>query len=110
MIYLAEKAPADVVDYSLDMREFIPAGFSIDNADVEVTAAGNGESPLTLTAQDVVTQPLGDGDEDNVVILFWLAGGTPGVRYRGRITMSDNESSSPDRNYVRQFEVEVADL
>lgn len=110
MIYLADKAPDDVLDYNLDMSDFIPAGFSIDTLQVEVTAAGNSESPITLESEDVSAQPLNEGDAQQTAILFWLRGGTPGVRYRGRITMSDNQSSSPDRNYVRQFEVEVKPL
>lgn len=113
MIYLADKAPSpELIDYTLDMSEFIPEGFSIDEVTVEVTAAGNGESPLLLTVQNATSQPLTDaeGDDDNVVILFWLAGGTVNTRYRGVITMSDDESVDPDRKYVRQFEVEVKNL
>lgn len=111
MIYLAEKAPADVVDYQLDMSEFIPAGFSIDAFTVDVTAAGNSESPLALEAFDPTSQPLVEGGEQNVVIVFWLRAGTPGVRYQGKISISDNQSGgSTDRKYERLFEVEVLPL
>lgn len=111
MIYLAAKAPGDDVDYNVSMADFIPAGFSIDTLTMEITGAGNGESPIELSVHDFVSQPLAVGDADNRAILFWLMGGTPGVRYRGEITMSDDESSGDtDRVYVRQFEVEVANL
>lgn len=110
MIYLADKAPGDVVDYALDMSEFVPAGFSIDQVTVEVTDAGNTESPVTLVAQDVSSQPLSPDDEFSLEILFWLSGGSPGVRYRGEITLSDDQSVSPDRSYVRIFEVMVKPL
>lgn len=112
MIYLADKAPSpENVDYNLDMRPFIPEGYSIDDVTVEVTAAGNGESPIALSSHDVSTQTIEGGGDDLVAILFWLSGGTPGVRYRGVITMSDTESAGvTDRTYARAFEVEVKDL
>lgn len=111
MIYLAEKAPADVVDYNLNMSEFVPATFSIDNTlTVEIEAAGNGESPLSLEAFDVSSQPVEEGDGPRICIVFWLQGGTPGVRYQGRIAFNDNQSSNPDRAYERLFQIEVADL
>lgn len=111
MIYLAAKAPGDVADYDLNMSEFLPDGFSIDAVSVVVDAAGNSESPITLTAIDAISQPVEVGSPpQNIVILFWLTGGTPGVRYRGTITMSDNQSTDPDRETVRRFEVEVEDL
>jgi hypothetical protein len=111
MIYLAEKAPADVVDYNLNMSEFVPAGFSIDNTlTVEIEDAGNGESPLALEAFDVSAQPAVEGGEDNICIVLWLRGGTAGVRYQGRIAFNDNQSSDPDRTYERLFQVEVLPL
>ena len=110
MIYLADKAPGDVVDYELDMTEFVPAGFSIDAVTVVVDAAGNSESPVALTAGNVSAQPLTTDAADSLGVLFWLSGGTAGVRYRGTITLSDDESADPDRAYVRQFQVEVKAL
>lgn len=110
MIYLPSKAPGDVADYNLSMTQFIPAGVSIDTVAVEVDAAGNSESPITLTAIDVSFQPVEEGDAESQAILFWLTGGTAGVRYRGRIMVSDSQSADPDREYVRRFEVEVDDL
>lgn len=111
MIYLAEKAPADVVDYNLNMSEFVPPTFSIDNSlTVEIEGAGNSESPITLQAFDVSAQPVAEGDETNICILFWLRGGTPGVRYQGRISFNDNQSSDPDRTYERLFQIEVEPL
>jgi hypothetical protein len=111
MIYLTEKAPADIVDYNLNMSEFVPAGFSIDNTlTVEIEDAGNGESPLALEAFDVSAQPFSEEDTDNICIVFWLRGGTAGVRYQGRIAFNDNQSSDPDRTYERLFQVEVLPL
>lgn len=111
MIYLAEKSPADVVDYNLNMQEFVPAGFSIDNTlTVQIEDAGNGESPLALEAFDVSAQPAAEGDADNICILFWLRGGTASVRYQGRIAFDDNQSGDPDRKYERLFQVEVLPL
>lgn len=110
MIYLKPKAPADVVDYLIDMTEFVHAGFSIHTVTVEIEAAGNGESPLTLTAEDVEAQALTEGAEQSLGVLFWLAGGTAGVRYQGRISVADNPSSDPDRSYERLFQVEVEPL
>lgn len=110
MIYLPAKAPGETMDYDLDMSPFIPTGFSIDFLSVEVTDSGNGESPLTLSAVDSSTQPPVVGGAFNTSILFWLTGGTAGVRYRGLIVMSDDESMSPDRTYRRKFEIEVRPL
>lgn len=109
MIYLPAKAPADIVDYNLDMTQFIPDGFSIDSLTVDVTAAGNSESPLALSVVSAAPQPLVD-QGNNVAILLWLSGGTSGVRYRGTIHMSDSQSGDPDRLYERIFEVEVLPL
>lgn len=111
MIYLPEKAPADIVDHNLNMQEFVPAGFSIDNSlTVVVEDAGNGESPLSLEAFDASAQPVDEDHTNNICIVFWLRGGTAGVRYRGRIAFNDNQSSDPDRTYQRLFEVEVENL
>lgn len=112
MIYLASKAPGDVVDYNLDMSEFVPAGFSIDTLSMAITDAGNTESPITLVVEDSFTQPLDHDDTGgfSLAVVFWLAGGTPGVRYQGTITMSDNQGMDPDRTYVRLFQVEVEPL
>lgn len=111
MIYLAAKAPGERLDYQLDMTEFVPAGFSIDTVTVEVTMAGNTESPVALVAADFSALPLTEDAENNLGVLFWLTGGTAGVRYRGVIAMSDNESTgATDREYRRLFEVEIKDL
>lgn len=110
MIYLPSKAPGELMDYNLDMSCFVPEGFSIDTLTVTVDAAGNTESPLELHVQDVSKQPLKEGDTDYLAVLFWLSGGTSGVRYRGTVSVSDNQSVDPDRQYRRQFEIEVQPL
>ena len=108
MIYLDDKAPADVADYVVDMTGIVPDGFSIDTLDVEIIDSGNGESPLGLTVSDTSSRPLAGGEE-KVVVLLRLAGGTPGVRYLGRMTMGD-DGTSPPGECVRLFQVEVEPL
>jgi hypothetical protein len=110
MIYLREKAPADVVDYLVDMTPFVPAGFSIHTVTVEIEDAGNGESPITLTAEDVSAELLAEGAATTLGVLVWLAGGSPGVRYQGRISIADNPSNNPDPAIQRLFQVEVEPL
>jgi hypothetical protein len=110
VIYLKPKAPADVVDYLVDMTEFVHAGFSIHTVSVEIEAAGNGESPMTLTVEDVAAEPLIEGAPVSLGVLFWLAGGSPGVRYQGRISIADDPADDPDRSCERLFQVEVEPL
>lgn len=107
MIYLDDKDPDDEVDFSVDVSDFFPEGFSIDDTDVEITGAGNSESPIELSVVSFFAQPAAVGVLLDTVVVFWLAGGTEGVRYRGRIRISDDESVSPDRRYSRAFEVMV---
>lgn len=112
MIYLPDKAPSpENIDYNIDMTSYVPEDYTIDDVEVVITGAGNSESPVTLTVHDWSAQPLNVGDTVNRAILFWLSGGTPGVRYRGTIELSDNESTGPtDRRYIREFEVMVRDI
>lgn len=111
MIYLPDKAPADLMDYSLDLGTFFPEGFSIDMIDIQIEDSGTGESPITLTVDgDPFSQPTEENGEFDTVLVFWLNGGTKDTRYQGRITISDNESSDPDRHYERLFQILVCDI
>lgn len=112
MIYLAAKGPDEIQDYNLNFDEFIPGLFAIDSVDMFITDSGNGESPLALSVTNFVTQPETADTSDTrlICVLFWLQGGTPGVRYRGQIKITDNESAIPKRTYDREFEVEIRQL
>lgn len=110
MIYLAPKASSDTVDYQLDFIDFVPTTFNLDGVDVEIINAGNDESPIELTVTDTSLEPSPRDDTKTTVVLMWLQGGTPGTTYKGKITVSDNESVSPDRSITREFIVAVKEL
>lgn len=105
---LPEKDPEAVLDYQIDLAAFIGGTYVLDDESVEIESAGNGESPIELTATDVRAVPGCLGGNRNTAVFFWLHGGTEGVRYTGKITASDNASSSPDRVIVHRFTVRVA--
>lgn len=111
MIYLPDKAPGETLDYVVDLNDFVAEGRALDSAAADVLAAGLDESPLSLVVvgtQDPVASPC-DATRMTAVH-FWLQGGTPGVRYRGVISASDNGSSNPDRQIRRQFEIMIRNL
>lgn len=105
---LPDKDPEDRLDYQIDLAAFIPTTFALDSQSVEIEAAGNSESPIALTVSDVHPVPGCAGGSLNTAILFWLSGGTPGVRYTGKITASDNAGISPDRFSVHRFYIRVS--
>lgn len=109
MIYLADKPPADTVDYVADFLEFVGPEYEIDSVSVTVDAAGFGESPLELIVIEGQTVAVNSPCDATrlTAIQFWLTGGTGGTRYRGTITISDDASADPDRSISRQFEIMV---
>lgn len=112
MIYLPDKAPGDLMDYSLDLSTFFPEGFDIDDIEITIEDSGTGESPITLTIEgDPFAQQVEEGVGGNAVLVFWLNGGTAKTRYQGRIRISDDESTDPtDRKYERLFQILVTDI
>lgn len=113
MIYLKPKNAGDVVDYTIDLKDYMPTGVSLRNVEVSVTSSGTGESPLSLEVvgspalQSDVSPPIGQTE-----VLFWLSGGTsdedvPSTNYRLKIQFSDDQSDDPDRTYVRYAQIEV---
>lgn len=111
ILELPDKDTAETLDYEIDLADMIPAPYILDDVAVEITAAGNYESPLELMViagktEAVVSSCGGTGDRVTAVH-FWLTGGTSDVRYLGKVTASDNASFTPDRIFVRRFYVKV---
>ncbi len=110
MIYLAPKAPADVADYLIDLVDYIPAPAELDDVEVTIITAGNGEDPIALQVESFnsVASPI--VKDRNIAVLIWLSGGTKDVRYVGQISFSDTASTEPDRRIEREFQIEVKKL
>lgn len=110
VIELPPKYSADVLDYQVDFTKLIPAPYVLDDESVEIIAAGNGEVSFDLVASHIasVVPSCGGSGGRETAVLFWLQGGTPGVRYKGKITVSDNASGAPDREINRYFYIEIS--
>src|SRR5580765_8007575 len=107
-IELPDKDADDLLDYQIDMAEFVVSPYHVDSETVEIEAAGNGESPISLTVEDVGAASGCGGPSRPTAVLFWLRGGTRGVRYRGKVTVSDDAELSPDRLFTKWFYVVVS--
>lgn len=103
-IDLGQKDAEARLDYRIRFKNVPPA--SLDTQTVTVEDAGNGESPPELIVSD--SSIIADGAGRRVEVLFWLDGGTRGVRYRGKIVASDDASTDPDRQYVEYFMIEIS--
>src|SRR5882672_1990858 len=109
MIYLKAKNAGDTVDYQVDFVDLIPPEFNLDSATVEITKAGNTESPIELLVEDTAIVVDESPAERATAVLFWLVGGTVDVNYELRITASDSQSVVPDRVYTRYARIQVRD-
>lgn len=106
-IKLPDKDPQEVLDYKVDFGNLLPSGVYLDDASVSIESANNGESPIALAATSVQIVVNDASPQLLSRVLFWLRGGTEGVKYTGVVTASDNQGASPDRKYVRRFTVKV---
>ncbi len=110
ILELEGKFSDDVVDYIVDLSAYLSADASLENVTVEIDAAGNGESPPEMTVTDSQVYAIESGQPAQSV-LFWLSGGTSGVRYRGAITFGDDQvigSPTPTRQRTRWFYIVVS--
>ncbi len=110
ILELAGKFSGDTIDYTVDLSAYLSDPASLENVTVSIDAAGNGESPPELTVEDAQPVALESGGLEKAV-LFWLVGGTSGVRYRGAIQFGDDQafgSPSPTRLRTRWFYVVVS--
>lgn len=98
-----------MLDYQVDFTDLIPAPYVLDGETITIVAAGNGESVPALTVSHIasVVPSCGGSGGRETAVLFWLTGGTRGVRYKGKIEVSDNASSTPDREINRYFYIEI---
>lgn len=94
-----DKDPEANSDYVVDFLGVIALGSVLTGSPtVEIESAGNGESPVEMDATDVtlVAAPDSPGSPPNhTAVSFWLTGGTPGVRYRGKIKVDSTAGGSP---------------
>jgi hypothetical protein len=108
-----DKDPEARLDYEIDFTALIDEGFHMDTPpEVEIEAAGNGESPIELLSQDPAIVTPSDDPQDLLAataISFWLAAGTSGVRYRGKIKcdLSGPGSPAPIKTLVKRFYIVV---
>lgn len=108
MNYLPPKNVGDRVDYIVDFADLIPEGFIVDSHSIEITSSGDGESPMELEVSDSTVVAEDSPSEERVTeVQFWLTGGIVGTWYELKITVSDSESTDPDRTYERYFRVQV---
>jgi|SRR5579862_812486 len=110
ILELAGKFSAEVIDYTVDLTACLSDPASLTDVSVTIDAAGNGESPPDLAVEDAQPVALESGGLEKAVI-FWLSGGTSGVRYRGAITFGDDQafaSPSPARRRTRWFYVVIS--
>jgi hypothetical protein len=104
----ANKDADAVLDYLVDFSVLLDDGAQINTLEVSVEAAGNGESPPSLVVLDAEAIPLPDTGSPalNVQAYFWLSGGTPGVRYAGKIKATGEGSPAPVS--VKRFYIVVS--
>jgi len=110
ILELAGKYSADVIDYVVDLSAYLGDGASLMDVSVEIDAAGNGESPPELSVTDAQAYATESGGLERAV-LFYLEGGTSGVRYRGLIRFGDDQtlgSPSATRRRSKRFYVVVS--
>ncbi len=106
-----DKDPEAVSDYEIDFAQVIDTGYELTGTpEVEVEAAGNGESPLELSSADpAIAPPPGSPGSPPLVtaVSFWLSGGTDGCRYRGKIKCDATGpgSPAPTKTLVKRFYV-----
>jgi hypothetical protein len=103
----ASKDADGVSDYLVDFTALLDAGDDIDTLAVTIDAAGNGESPPALAvvgAQPVALLP--GSPALATAAAFWLSGGTPGVRYAGKIKATGEGSPAPVS--VKRFYIVVS--
>ncbi len=104
-----DKDPEATADYEVDFAALIDAGFELTGTPtIEIEEAGNGESPLEMSVVDasIVAPPDSPGSPPlATATLFWLTGGTSGVRYRGKIRCDASAAGSPApvRSLVKRF-------
>lgn len=110
ILELAGKFSDDVVDYTVDLAAYLSDPASLTDVSVTIDASGNGESPPDLVVEDAQPTALESGGLEKAVI-FWLSGGTSGVRYRGVIQFGDDQtfgSPAPTRRRSRRFYVVIS--
>lgn len=110
ILELAGKFADDTIDYTVDLSAYLAEGASLQDIDVSIDASGNGESPPELSVVDAQAFALESGGLERAV-LFFLEGGTAGVRYRGLIRFGDDQafgSPSTTRRRSKRFYVVVS--
>ncbi len=110
ILELAGKFSGDVLDYTVDLSAYLSDPASLTDVDVYIDAAGNGESPPELSALDAQSTAMESGGLEKAVV-FWLEGGTSGVRYRGVIQFGDDQaptSPGPGRQRTKLFYVVIS--
>ena len=93
------KDPEEVLDYPLDVSDWVVQGQNIDTASVVLESQVGDD-----TANPIVIEATQFGSN---IINTWLSGGVDGVSYIFKVTFEDDQVAPIDRVGVRRVKIKV---
>lgn len=94
-----DKDPEEELDYPMDFTPWVVSGFNIDSSAcvIESETPTGGATPLSI---DLVSHAAN-------VVTVWLSGGTDGITYTLKVTVTDDNVTPNDRQGVRRVRIKV---